>query len=121
MSRMPPLKVGTRSTPASGDASGRGVEGRVINGRAVGGRPERRVRVQADEEIRLVVVGDRGPVVERQVAIVVSGEQHADAEPRLDGRLDAAGDRERQVFLFRAARALHAFVAPAVARIDAIV
>ena len=81
---------------------GGALEGRVINGRAGGVRPERRVRVQADEEIGLVVVGDGGPVVERHVAVVVSRQQHANAEPRLDGGFDAAGDRERQVLLFRA-------------------
>ena len=95
-----------------------GVEGRVVNGCAGGGRPERRVRVQADEEIGFVVVGDGGAIVERQLAIVVAREQDANAEPRLDGGLDAAGDRERQVLLFRAAGAFHAFVGAAMARID---
>jgi hypothetical protein len=63
--------------------------------------------VQADEQIGFVVVGNRGAVVERHIAVVVPGEQHSNAEPCLDGGLEAAGDRERQLFLFRPARPCH--------------
>ena len=65
-------------------------------------RAERRVRVQADEHIGLVVVGHRRPGVERHVAIVLSGQEHADAEPALDRGFDLARDRQRQIFLLGA-------------------
>ena len=74
--------------------------------------------MQADEQIGLVVVGDRGPLVERHVPVVVSREQHANAEPRLDGGLEAARDGQRQVFLITPLGALDAVVLAAMARID---
>ena len=49
------------------------------------------------------------------VCIVVARQQHADAEPRLDRRLQPPRDAQRDVLLDRAAGALRAFVA-AVAR-----
>ena len=60
----------------------RGVEDRRAGRRS----PQRRVGVQADEQVGLVVVRDRGALVERHVAVVVARQQHADAEPRFDAR-----------------------------------
>ena len=97
---------------------GAGLERRGVDRPAGERRAERRVGVQADEQIRLVVVGHRRPIVDRHAAVVVARQQHADAEARLDRGLDAAGERQRQVFLLRARRALHALVVAAVTRID---
>ena len=78
------------------------LEGRVIDGCAGHFRAERGVGMKADEEIRLVVVRHGGPIFEGQIAIVVSRQKHAHAQPRLDGRLDAPGDSQSEVLLFRA-------------------
>ena len=43
-------------------------------------------------------------IVDRHAAVVVARQQHADAEPRFDRRLDAARDGERQILFLRAAR-----------------
>ena len=67
MSRVPPPKTGSVSRGAA-----RGalrfvavlVETQVEDLRAGGGRADRGVRVKADEQVRLVVVGDRGALVE---------------------------------------------------------
>ena len=66
------------------------VERRDVDRRAGRRRPQRGVRVQADEQIRLVVVGDRRALVDRHAAVVVSRQQHAEAEARLDRRLRRA-------------------------------
>ncbi len=96
ISREPPPKVGRRSAAAGvlrrlhGGRVERGVEDLRAGGRG----PARRVRVQAEEEIGLVVVRERGAVVERHDAIVVSREEHAHAEPR-SRRATSAGARPR--------------------------
>ena len=102
---------------ASGLA-GVGLERGRVDRRAGKRRPQRRVRVQADEQIGLAVVGDRRALVDRHAAVVVSREQHPDAEPRFDRRFDSPGDGEREVFLLGPAGAFRAFVVSAVARID---
>ena len=94
------------------------IERRDVDGCAGAGRPRRGIRVEAEEEIGLVVVGDRGPLVERHEPVVVAREKYADAEARLDQRLEAARDRQRQVLLDNPLGAPGARVLPAMARID---
>ena len=118
MSRRPPPNAGTRSAaPAARSRRVSSNAATKIDG-AADRRRDRRVGVQADEQIGLVVVGHRRPLVDRHVAVVVSRQQHADAEPRFDGALDASRDRQRQVFFLRPAGALRALVFAAVAGID---
>ena len=98
-----------------GVALERGVEDR----RAAGRRAQRRVGVQADEQIGLVVVRDRGALVDRHVPIVVSRQQDADARAALRSppfaRRAMASVRS---FSFAPFGALDAVVLAAVAGID---
>ena len=94
------------------------VERRIENRRAGRRLPQRRVDVQAQEQIRLVVVRDRRALVERDVAVIVSREQDADAEPCLDDPFRAARDGERQILFLRALCAPCPFIVAAVAGID---
>ena len=96
----PPPNVGSRSGLRGACV---GLLERGVNGGARRGRHERRVGVQADEEVGLVVVGHRRPFVERHVVVVLPRQQHADAEPAFDRRLEAAGNGEREIFFFRPA------------------
>ena len=50
-------------------------------------RAHRRVGVQADEEVSLVVVRQRGALVEADRRVAVAGQDHAHAEPGLERRL----------------------------------
>ena len=70
-----------------------------------------------DEEVRCRGVGARGPLLERDEAIVVSREEHPDPLPRED-RSDAPGDVQRDVLLADSVRTDGAGVPPAVARIE---
>ena len=82
-----------------------------------GGRAsQRRVGVEADEHVGLVVVGKRRALVERQRAVVVARQQHAGAEARFQSALDATRDRQRQRLLQRAARAFGPVLVAAMAR-----
>ncbi len=47
-------------------------------------RPHRRVRVQAEEDVRLVVVGDGRALVEADRFVAIARQDDADAEPRLE-------------------------------------
>ena len=85
---------------------------------AGGGRSHRRVGVQAEEQVGLVVVGERGPLIDRDVLVAVAREQHAHAETALERGLQPACDRERDVLLQRPAGTLHAAIVAAVAGID---
>ena len=102
---------------ASGLA-GVGLESGGVDGRAVQRRPQRRIRMQADEQVGLAVVGDRRAVVDRHAPVVVSRGQDANAESRFDRGSNPPRHGERDVLLLRAAGALCAFVVSAVARID---
>ena len=64
--------------------------------------------MKADEEIGLVVVGDRRALVEADRPVGVARQQRADAEPALDRRLQTPRDGERDVFLQRSAGTLRA-------------
>ena len=86
--------------------------------RAGDGRPQRRVGVQADEEIRLVVVGERRALIEADGLVAVAREQHAHAKPRFERRLQPARDRQRDVLLERALRAFRAGLVAAVSGVD---
>src|SRR5213593_2115038 len=76
------------------------------------------VRVQADEQIGLVVVGDGRAFVDWHVAVIVSRENDADTQAPFDCRLHAPGDTEHQVLFFRARSAFDSFLFTAVAWID---
>ena len=79
ISRVPPPKTGNAS-PALRDAlpsARRSLEAQVEDLRARRGCPYRRVGMQADEQVRLVVVGKRRPFVERDGLVSVAREQHA--------------------------------------------
>src|SRR5204862_5846771 len=79
---------------------------------------EGRVRVEADEEVRLVVVRHRCALIQRQGLIALAREQHADAEPSLERPLQAARDRQRHVLLERAFLSARPVFIAAVPRID---
>ena len=97
MSRLPPPRTGRVS-----DCASRGLLGLVAVLRqaqeedlgAADARPQRRVRVQAEEQVGLVVVGERRALIERDGLIAFAREQHADAEPRLERRLQPSRDRQ---------------------------
>jgi hypothetical protein len=74
--------------------------------------------VQADEEVGLVVVGERRAVVVQHDAVVVSREQHADAEARIEHASQAARDVEHQVLLEHAAGPARALFLAAMPGID---
>ena len=95
------------------------IEAERENRGTAGGRSRRSVCVQTDEQVGLVVVGDRGAAVcaDAIVAVFV-GQQDAHAEASFDDGLHAARNRERDIFLDRAARAFNAAVVAAVPRID---
>ena len=118
MSRRPPPNVGPVRRAPAWRLRCRCRRRRQEDGGAGGRSPDRGVRVQADEEIRLVVVRERRTIVERDVPVVVSRQQDADAETSLDDALDAARDGERQILFLRPLRAAHAVVFAAVAGID---
>ena len=59
--------------------------------------------MQADEQVGLVVVRHGRPIVERHVAVLVSRQQHADAEPAFDRRLDSPRDGQREILFLGAA------------------
>ena len=74
--------------------------------------------MEADEDVGLVVIRCCGALVDRHVAIVVSRQEHADAETRLDRRFQPPRDGEGQVLFLRAARADDARIVAAVAGVD---
>ena len=78
----------------------------------------RTVHVQADEQVRLAVVGDRRALVEPERAVVVARQDHAQAESILDHCAQATGDVERQLFFLDAFRTADADVVAAVTRVD---
>ena len=86
--------------------------------RAARRRSHRRVGVQADEEIGLVVVGERRPPIDRHVLVAVAREEHAQAHAALDRRLQSPRHLQREILLLRARRARRALVVAAVARVD---
>ena len=71
-------------------------------------RPHRGVGVEADEEVGLVVVGERRALVEFDGSVGVARQDHPHAEAGLERRLQPARDAQRHVLLERAARAVRA-------------
>ena len=122
ISRVPPPKTGISMTAGVGERLvcpgdvplDAGVEHLGPGGRG----PHGSVRVDADEQIGLVVVGERCAGVERHGGIAVAREEDARAESRLERRLDAPRNRERDVLLERPLRPGRARLGSAVARID---
>ena len=93
-------------------------KGRHQNRCARRARFGRGVRVQTDEEIGLVVVGDRRAVVERHVPVIVAREQDAKTEPSFEQGLHAPRHGQGQVLFEQTLRAFRALVRSAVARVD---
>ena len=89
-----------------------------IHLRALERRPHRRIGVDAQEDVGLVVVGKRSAIVERQRTIVLAGQEHLGAEAAFDQRPQAARDRQRDVLLERSLGALGAQFVAAVTRVD---
>jgi hypothetical protein len=81
-------------------------------------RSHRRVRVEADEHIRLVVVGDRRTLVEADRLVSVARQDHARSHTRLDRAFEPPCHTERDVFLECALGASSALLVAAMARID---
>ena len=71
-----------------------------------------------DEEVALVLVGDRGAALERQEGVGGAGQDDAHAEPRGQPVGERAGELQRQVLLGRAARADGAGLGAAVAGVE---
>ncbi len=82
------------------------------------GRPDGGVGVEADEQVGLVVVGDRRTLVEPDGLVAVPGEDDERPQPGLDGGLQAAGRDERDVFFLHALGAARAVLVAAVPGID---
>ncbi len=74
--------------------------------------------MQADEEIRLVVVGHRGALIERHAPVLIAGEEDAHPEPSFDDRFQPPGDCERQLLLRQPAGAGRALVFAAMTGVD---
>ena len=81
-------------------------------------RANRRVGVEADEEVRLVVVGERRALVEVDGGIAVARQDHAHAQPRFERGLQPPRDAERDVLFERAAGPVRAVFGAAVAGVD---
>ena len=94
------------------------LEAQVEDFRAGHRRADRGVGVQADEEIRLVVVGEAARSSSATLLIAVAREDHADAEPRLERPLQPPGHAQRDGLLERPARPARAVVFAAVAGVD---
>ena len=82
------------------------------------GLPHRRVRMEADEQVGAVVVGDGRALVEGHVDVARAGEHDAQPEPSLDGGLQPTGDAQGDVLLQRALGAEGPHVGPSVSRVD---
>src|ERR1044072_2685356 len=74
--------------------------------------------MQADEEVCLTVVCDRGALVERQRTIVVSREDDTKTESTLDHASQSTGDVQCQLLFFDALRAAHTHIVTTMTRID---
>ena len=101
MSRVPPPNTGSDSLSPCGDALRLFtvfLEAEVENFGAAHRRPHRRVGVQADEEIRLVVVGERRALVEPDGLIAVARQDHPRAESRLERGLQPPRDASVTAF-----------------------
>ena len=94
------------------------VEAEVEHLRALDVPVRRRVRVQADEQVRLVVVGDRRALVVRHDAVVVAREEHPDAKPGVEHAPQSPGHVQHQVLFEHAARAPCALLVAAMPGID---
>ena len=76
------------------------------------------VRVDRDEEVGLVVVRDRGALVESHVQVLVAGQEHREAARVHELRPQLARDGQRDVLLERASGPARARVLSAVAGVD---
>ena len=70
------------------------------------------------EQIRLVVVGDFGPSLQRNVGVVVAGEQNLAAQPVLEQRRQPLRYVQHQILFIQAGRPVRTDVVAAVARIE---
>ena len=77
-----------------------------------------RVRVQADEEVRAVVVGNGGPSVEGDDGVAAASEDNADTQQAFQQRAQPQCDAQRDVLLHGPFRSVRAFIRAAVARVD---
>ncbi len=76
------------------------------------------VRVDRDEEVGLVVVRDRGALVEPHLRVAVAGQEDLEAARVDELGPELARDRQRHVLLERAPAPLRPHVLPAVAGVD---
>ena len=121
MSRVPPPNTGSASLSPLRDPLRLVavlLEAQVEDLGAGRRRAHRGVGVEADEEVRLVVVGERRALVEADGGVAVARQDHAHAEPGLERRLQPPRDAQRHVLFERAAGAVRAVFGAAVARID---
>ena len=77
-----------------------------------------RVGVQADEQVRAVVVGRRGAPVRADERVAGAGQDDPHAQAAFQQRAQAPGDAQRDVLLQRPFGAARAFVGAPVARVD---
>ena len=110
-----------RRVLAAGDFLGdlvRGLEREVVRLGALGRGRARRVGVDREKEVRLLVVRDRGPVVERQQQVGVARQDGAAGERLRQRRDDPLRDLERGVLLEEPARPDRSGFRAAVAGVD---
>ena len=81
-------------------------------------RTHRRIGVDADEQVRLVVVGKGGARIEGDGLIAAARQQDADAEAGLDRGLELARDRQHDVLLEGARGTSRAGFGAAVSGVD---
>ena len=74
--------------------------------------------MQADKEVRLVVVGDGRAGIERDVIIAITGEDDPQTESSLNPVPQPAGDAQRDVLFKSAARTPSTFIVATVACVD---
>ena len=70
------------------------------------------------EQIRLVLVGDFGSPLQRNVRVVVAGEQNLAAQPVLEQRCQPLRDIQHQFLFSQSGRPVRAGIVTAVARIE---
>ncbi len=121
MVRVPPPSAGSVMAGVIGALARLGVgafDAQVIDLGALDEGPHGRVGVDAEEDVGLMVVGERRPIVVRDDAVVFAREEHPQAEAAFDQRAQPARHRERDVLLERAARSLRAKFVATVTGID---
>ena len=74
--------------------------------------------MQAQKQVRFVVVGERSAFVERERTIIIARQDRADAETCLESLTDTARHVERQLLLLEPISGPDSDVVTAMARID---